>query len=96
MAKKASSGKASQRKSHAARHSVDKKPLGRRSTANPDRGQGPTRPEEEPANEGLPEEHYYGERFSRTPGNPGSLDEESRSPHAPYNRTYGQPEPDAG
>jgi hypothetical protein len=37
-------------------------------------GQGPTRPEEEPTNQGIPEEHYYGERASRTPGNPGTIE----------------------
>jgi len=59
-------------------------------------GQGPTRPEEEPTNQGIPEEHYYGERVSRTPGNPGAIDEETLSDDAPYNRTYGRQKPDGG
>ena len=94
MAKKLNAGKTPDR------HSKNRK---RQSSPAPNKtnrnvGQGPTRSEEEPVSEGIPEEHYYGERRSRTPGNPedrtGSLDEETLSQDAPYNGTYGRLGPD--
>jgi hypothetical protein len=94
MAKKLTAGKSTGRKGRPpARQHGDKTTTRQDHAATAGRvhsaGQGPTCPEEEPANQGIPEEHYYGERASRTPGNPGSLDDETLSKNAPYNRTYG-------
>jgi hypothetical protein len=101
MAKKLAAGKSTGRKRRApARQHGDKNPTRKGSSSAVERdqsaGQGPTRPEEELSNQGIPEEHYYGERLSRTPGNPGSLDDETLSNDAPYNRTYGRQEPAGG
>ena len=58
----------------------------------------PTPRAQEPSNQGIPEEHYYGERTPGVTANPadvtGSLDEETLSKHAPYNRTYGRQAPE--
>lgn len=49
---------------------------------------------EQPANQGIPEEHYHGEEDPRSIENPrassGSLAEETLDKDAPYNRTYGR------
>lgn len=58
----------------------------------------PTPRAQEPSNQGVPEEHYYGERTPDVTMDPtdvtGSLDEETLDKHAPYNRTYGKEDPD--
>jgi hypothetical protein len=99
MAKKLSADKSTGRKQRSPSRQPADKSANRQGSSPADEsnrkgGQGPTRPEEEAVNEGIPEEHYYGELRSRTPGNPGALDEETLSEDAPYNRTYGREAPD--
>jgi hypothetical protein len=86
MAKKLSGDKSKGSKPHR----PSRKHRDQNTKTSPAAGQGPMRPEEEPTNQGIPEEHYYGERNSRTPGSPGDLEDETLSKDAPYNRTYGQ------
>jgi hypothetical protein len=55
----------------------------------------PTPRTEQPAkHQGIPEEHYYGDEDPRSVEDPraitGSLDEETLSKDAPFNRTYGR------
>jgi hypothetical protein len=97
MAKKSNSSKSTTRDpKNRTRQTTGKRSGVKRTASQTDRegGQGPTHPDEEPINQGIPEEHYYGERRSRTPGNPperaGSLDRETCDRDAPYNRTYGR------
>ncbi len=95
MAKKLNSGKSTPRHQKSARRQKNDKNTSGQGTPDERKvDRGPTRAEEEPVNQGLPEAHYYGERKSPAAGNPedtaGSLNEETLDKDAPYNRTYGR------
>jgi hypothetical protein len=96
MTKKLSGGKSARQTQKSARRHSGKTASNPKASTHKRHREAKRRPSPqafEPLNQGIPEEHYYGEETAEVVGRPvdaTSLDAETLSKDAPYNRTYGR------